>query len=338
VTVQEALVQGIRRLKQAGVKSPELDSVVLLAHALGVTKHTIYIEAGRRIDPRRLSFFHDILERRARREPIQYITGTREFMGLDFEVRPGVMVPRPETETLVEVAQRLIGESGRWPCKAPDYTREPTQLPEGYLLADIGTGSGALAVVLADFLTSVLTEGRGVPPPREAAVPARHSGSPIQPEILPWYLFPMVFATDISSVALGIAKRNAARHHVTGAIVFLEGDMWQPLQDAGLAGRLDAVVSNPPYITSAEMEMLEPEIRLFEPREALDGGEDGLDYYRILASGAPKFLRCGGFIALEVGAGQAGPALALLVAAGLEDCHSVNDLQGIPRVVYGLRA
>ena len=307
-------------LKEAGVKSPGLDSAVLLAHALGVTKHRVYVDAGREIDPGRFSLFQQMLERRARREPVQYITGTREFMGLDFEVGRGVLVPRPETEILVEVAQDLISKSGWWRRDwAPDYASGRVELPEGYLLADIGTGSGAIAVALASFLTSVLREGRCAAPPG----------------LRRRYLFDTVFATDISSEALAIAKRNAARHHVEDRIDFLQGDMWRPLQDLGLAGRLDAVVSNPPYITTAEMETLQQEVGLFEPREALDGGEDGLDYYRTLACGAPKFLRLGGFLVLEVGAGQAETVRALMDAAGLHDCRSVNDLRGIPRVVYG---
>ncbi len=330
MTVQEALVHGIRSLKAAGVDSPQLDCAVLLAHALGITRERVYVEAGREVDPARLLLFQQMLQRRVGREPVQYITGTREFMGLEFEVGPGVLVPRPETEVLVEVAQRLIKNSGRWPYTwVPDYANGCAP-PDGYLLADIGTGSGAIAVTLAWFLISVITEGKGaLPAPSGEAIPGRA-------ERYPWSS--RVFATDISSEALEIAKRNAARHHVRGTIEFLQGDMWQPLESLGLAGRLDAVVSNPPYISTAEMETLQPEVRLFEPRQALDGGEDGLYYYRILASGAPKFLRPGGFLALEVGVSQSQAVRALMEASGLRNCQTANDLQGIPRVVYGFRA
>jgi len=316
VKVQEALVHGIRLLKEAGVESPQLDCAVLLAQALGITKERVYVEAEREIEPARLLLFQQMLERRVRREPVQYITGTREFMGLDFEVGPGVLVPRPETEVLVEVAQCLIKESGRWPhaqaegCVRTADAEGRAGPAGGYMLADIGTGSGAIAVVLAGFL-GTLEDRRRVS---------------------------RVFATDISTEALETAKRNARRHHVQDRIEFLEGDMWQPLEGLGLAGKLDAVVSNPPYISTAEMETLQPEVRLFEPRQALDGGEDGLDYYRILARGAPKFLRPGGFLALEVGAFQSEPLRALMDAAGLCNCRAVKDLQGIPRVVYGFRA
>jgi len=327
VTIREALVQGIRVLKEAGVESPQLDCAVLLASALGVTKDRVYVEAGQEIDPARLLLFQAMLERRARREPVQYITGAREFMGLDFEVGPGVLVPRPETETLVEVVKDLIG-------------RDPRAEPE-YLLADIGTGSGAIAVAIA-LATSTASWGGAASPASwggatsPAALPGAHacssdkSGRP--------HRAVMILATDTSFEALEVAERNAARHGVEGVITFLQGDMWQPLDAAGLAGRLDGVVSNPPYIATQEMEILQPEVRMFEPREALDGGEDGLSLHRILASGAPKFLKPGGFLALEVGAGQAAPVRTLLESAGIRDCRFVEDLRGIARVVYGFRA
>ena len=193
-----------------------------------------------------------LFKRRACREPLQYVLGTQEFCGLDFQVTPDVLIPRPETELLVEVVRQ----------KCADISEA--------LIADIGTGSGCVAIALA----------RALP---EATL----------------------YATDCSTQALALAQENAKRHGVQNRVTFLTGNLLDPIQLLGLQGHLDAIVSNPPYISDANLATLQPEIRLFEPRLALDGGNDGLVFHRRLVREAANFLKSDGLLAIEVGQGQA---------------------------------
>lgn len=294
MNVRQALKHGTSELRAAGVSLPHLDSAVLLASALSWTKERLFTEAGQDVPPDRLFVFCDMIARRAKKEPVQYITGRREFMCLDFLVRQGVLVPRPETEILVE--------------KAIDLSRQQSldnkAVHSEYVIADIGTGSGAIAVCLSLGLRDTFKKlGRRF----------------------------RVLATDISADALSLARENATRF---GAEVeLLQGDCWEPFQAAGMS--LDAVVSNPPYIASWQLPEIPDEVRLYEPATALDGGPDGLDFYRRLISGAAGLLKPGGFMALEVGAGQASRVLSLMEQENFVQCGMAPDLAGIERVVWG---
>lgn len=261
---------------EKGVASPRLDAEVLLSHILGTDRMYLYVNFDQPLEARELAAFREAVKKRAQRQPVAYITGTKEFMGLAFAVTPAVLIPRPDTEILVECAlARLNGRD------------EP-------LVADIGTGSGAIIV----SLLAKLPAARGV-------------------------------GVDCSAEALAIAKANAARLGVGERLELKRGDLFAPV-----AGKVfDAIVSNPPYIADAELSGLEAELR-YEPRAALAGGSDGLNFYRRLVAGGAALLKAGGFMALEVGAGQA-PAVAAMAtaASGLAVAEIAKDYAGIERVV-----
>ena len=313
--VREVLGHGARVLRERGVENPQLDSAVLLACAMDLSRDAVYIAAGREVPPDRLSLYGKMISRRCRREPIQYITGTREFMSLELAVRPGVLVPRPETEILVEVAVELAldalasrrsgnrGDQGSF-CAGPGNVGRGGQ----YIMADIGTGSGAMAIALARLIGPRAGDG-GL----------------------------LVFATDISDEALAIARENVNSYGLGEQVLLVQGDLWAPLAGRGLESGIDAVVSNPPYIRHDEMATLPDEVGLYEPGVALDGGVDGLYFYRRIVVEAWRFLRSGGFLALEVGSGQALHVMSLMAASGLARCATRRDLAGIERVVFGFR-
>lgn len=248
----------------------------MLAHFLGCTAGALRLRSGEPFSPELAESFGALVERRARREPLQYILGTEEFMGLCFRVTPAVLIPRLDTEVLVEQAVRRLQGRGR------------------VRVADIGTGSGAIAVALAHRL----------------------------PEAT-------VVATDISREALALARENAAANGVS--VEFRQGDLLEPLAGE----QFDAILSNPPYIGSAEMAGLMPEVRDWEPHLALTPGEDGLAIHRRLAAGAPALLRPGGFLAVEVGIGQAGLVADLFAQAGLVGITRHLDSGGVERTVIG---
>jgi len=279
-TVRELLLRAVDELRAAGVDTPVLDAEVMLSRTLGRSR-TELLAHPEAVPPQEVvERFSGWVSRRSRREPLAYIIGEREFYGICFEVSPAVLIPRPETEILVETAIGLI--------KGVPAPR----------IADIGLGSGAVAVSIA-----------------KAAPDA------------------VIYGTESSVEALEIARRNAQRADVQNRTHFLQGDLLEPL--AGMTFRL--IVSNPPYIPGSEIEGLQPEIAKYEPRQALDGGPDGLDYHRRLAGSASACLEDKGVLAVEVGAGQADAVERLFRAAGLRGVRSVRDYSGIERVVLGER-
>lgn len=270
-----------RTLAQARVESPHLDAEILIAEAAGVTRANLF--AGSiELDEETQRRFEALIRRRAAREPLAYIIRRKEFYSLEFEVGPGVLVPRPETETIVDLAVKFAAE--RLNCR----------------LLDIGAGCGTIALAIASNAPGV-----------------------------------RVVATDISTDALAIAHRNAIRLGLESRARFVHADCWDTLDGGEPLGRFDIVVSNPPYVRDSEMARLEPEIRNFEPRVALDGGPDGLDFYRRIVAGLRDHLVAGGAVILEVGKGQADTVAAMLQAAGCVDVSVSNDLSGIPRAVHG---
>ncbi|MDI6638881.1 MAG: peptide chain release factor N(5)-glutamine methyltransferase, partial [Bacillota bacterium] len=223
VTVRDALRVATERLVEAGIPTPRLDAEVLLAHVLGTRREHLYAHPERRLDAGEYAAYQAALERRLTRLPVAYITGRKEFMSLEFLVDENVLIPRPETETLVEaVIERLRGHEAE--ARDGGGGRAPV------IVADIGTGSGAIAVSIAWFV--------------------RHAS---------------LIAVDISPGALRVARENARRHGVEDRIEFLEGDLLSPLAGRGLEGRIYAVVSNPPYLSRRMMASLPPEVAK-EPR------------------------------------------------------------------------
>ena len=279
-TVRELLLRAVDELRAAGVDTPVLDAEIMLSRTLGRSR-TELLAHPEAVPPQEVvERFSGWVSRRSRREPLAYIIGEREFYGICFEVSPAVLIPRPETEILVETAIGLIKD-----VPAPR-------------IADIGLGSGAVAVSIA-----------------KAAPDA------------------VIYGTESSVDALEIARRNAQRADAHNRTHFLQGDLLEPL--AGMTFHL--IVSNPPYIPSDEIESLQPEIAKYEPSQALDGGPDGLECHRRLAGSASAYLEDKGVLAVEVGAGQADAVEGLFRAAGLRGVRSVRDYSGIERVVLGER-
>ena len=292
------------RFTERALPSPRLDAELLIGHVLGLVRVQLYVQYERVLTPEELASLRDLIKRRQAGESVAYLVGHKEFWKFDFAVDARVLVPRPDTETLVEEALARLGEPqpGEAPADAPQEDAEPTDAPHADAarpaprIADVGTGSGALAVTLAKLRA-------------DAAV----------------------FASDVSPAALDVARANAERHAAT--VTFVEGDL-----DAPLAAHapFSLIVANLPYVPSGDLASLPADVRS-EPTLALDGGADGLDLVRRLVTAAPALLSPGGALALEIGAGQAAATSALLGDAGFTDIQTRKDLAGIERVVSGVR-
>ncbi len=268
---------------KAGLDSARLDAEVLLSHVLKKERIFLYVHFDQPLEPHELATYKECIKRRVKHEPVAYITGHREFMGLEFKVSKDTLIPRPDTEILVEaVLQRL----------------KPTG--EGCCIADIGTGTGAICLSLLNYLPQL----KG-------------------------------YAVDISAEALKIALENAENLGLKDRVVLLQGDLLEPLKQKLPAGeRLSAIVSNPPYIPKADIQGLEADVRAYEPIGALDGGVDGLDFYRRLMQESAELLENDGFLTLEVGIHQAQQLKALSEAMPQwQNCEIIRDLAGIERVV-----
>jgi release factor glutamine methyltransferase len=257
------------------IETARLDAELLLAATLGMDRVGLYVNFERPLDPSELAAFRARVQRRARREPVQYILGEAEFWSLPFHVSPAVLVPRGDTEVLVEEALARISGAAR--------------------VLDAGTGSGAIAVALAHERTEI-----------------------------------EVTALDCSEPALEVARGNVERNGVVDRVNCALGEL-----EALPPGPFDMIVSNPPYIPTGQWPALMPEVRDFEPRLALDGGQDGLEAYRHLARQAGRILTPGGWLLVEVGIGQARDVSALFKAGGLTEISLREDYGRVPRVVAG---
>jgi release factor glutamine methyltransferase len=308
--VDRLLAEATAALDAAGVGTPRLDAELLLATACRLDRAALYARSREPLSHERLATFRALLARRVRREPLQYLVGRQEFWSLDFVVTPHVLIPRPETELLVELALRLplsprFGKTrngGPAVSAAVGEQRQYVSLQErpaqpALRLCDVGTGSGCIAVTLAHEL-----------PDAE------------------------VWALDVSTRALAVAELNAQRLGVARRVRFLRSDLFGSVANR----RFDLIVANPPYLTNDDLADLQPEIA-FEPRGALDGGTDGLDTVRRLLAAAPDHLIDGGWLLMEIGAGQATDVEMLARAAGLNTVAIRPDYAGLPRVLMAQR-
>lgn len=280
-TILRMILWSAEYLKNKGVETGRLDAEWLLAAALGVDRLQLYLKYDRPLRSEEREAFKPLLRRRAGREPLQYIIGRTGFRELELKTDPRVLIPRPETEVLVQevLDWASAGAESVW---------------------DMGTGAGAVALSLA-------TEGT----------------------------WTRVVATDVSPEALSVAADNAERYDLGGHVEFREGSLFEPLEEGE---RFDVIVSNPPYIAEGEKGELQPEVRDWEPPEALFAGEDGLDVIRQLVAGAPKHLLSGGLLALECGLGQAEGIAADVQATGAFGAVRIRaDLTGRPRFVTAER-
>ena len=278
MTAAALLHEAAAALEAAGVPAPERDAERLLRHVTGWDRAAVVALPDAPVDEEAAARFRALVARRAARVPLQHLVGTQAFWRHDFLVTPDVLVPRPETEVLVETALGLLRGASR------------------PVIVDVGTGSGCIALSLA----------------------AERPGAEVH-------------AVDVSTAALAVAVENARRLGLEDRVVFHDGDLLAPV--AALRGRADLVVSNPPYVDAADRDTLEPEVRDHEPAMALFPPGDALLFYRRLAAEAPTLLRPGGWLAVEVGAGQAAAVAALFDHAGLAAAAPTADLAGIPRVV-----
>ncbi|HLW71402.1 MAG TPA: peptide chain release factor N(5)-glutamine methyltransferase [Candidatus Binataceae bacterium] len=279
-SVSFAIRAAAAALTAAGIESARLDAEILAAAALEIARAQVLIFAGH-FPAAAQHRFEAFVARRATREPLAYITGRKEFFSLEFEVNPAVLIPRPETETLVAAALETLRRG---------KTRAVMRVLE------LGIGSGAIAIALA------------VNEPRVEIV-----------------------ATDISRAALAVAARNAVRHGVADRIRFEPSDLWPAIGD--MAARFDLVVSNPPYIVRSELAALAPEIAEYEPLIALDGGADGLDFYRRIAAELHSYLSSDGQLLVEVGADQAAAIISIFEDRSATALSTIKDLAGHQRVV-----
>ena len=273
--------KGVSILAAAGLDNAENEAAWIVAFALGIDRLALHVNDRHTVSTADRSRAMALLNRRGEREPLQYLLGTQEFCGLEFEVGPEALIPRPETELLVEEMSRLNPGHG-----SP-------------LIADIGTGSGCIAIALSKALLTA-----------------------------------KVYAVDLSEDALSLARQNAVRHGVDDRVILLQGNLFGPLERLELAGKLTAVVSNPPYIADEDFAGLPQEVGRYEPRLALAGGPDGLAIHRRIIHDALSYLSSGGILAVETGQGQAERVSRLARRqGGYRHISVIPDAAHIERVV-----
>ena len=276
LTIREIKERTETFFKKRGVPNAKLDTDILIAHSLGIKRLDIYLDLDRPLTEAQLTDLRSLVKRRASREPLQYIIGNTEFYGLTLKVDPRALIPRHETEELIE----LIVERLEAPPKR---------------ILDLGTGSGAIALALA----------------------SRYSDAEVT-------------ATDQSEEAITLAKENALALNLSSRVTFIKGNWFEPLDEGA---RFDLIVSNPPYLTEAEMQTAEPEVIDHEPHNALASGQEGLDDLSLLFKSVPRHLAEGGLLALETGIGQADAIKAMALEVSLHG-QSVEDLSEHPRFFF----
>ena len=278
MTLQELYQFGKQELTKAELESPAFDAVCLFSQVFGLNRHDLIVQGGREADPEKTHKYRELIRRRAEREPLQYILGEWEFMGLSFSVGPEVLVPREDTRVLAEEGIRLIRALNR----------------PNPVVYDLCAGSGAVAAGIAK------------------ACP--NAG---------------IWCFELSDSALPYLKENLRRHAPDARICQM--DVLNALPDSGIPAP-DLILSNPPYIPTGELEGLAPEVKR-EPRRALDGGEDGLTFYRAIAEKWSRLLRTGGQVSVEIGMGQEKDVCRLFEGQGMRVERVLSDLAGISRVV-----
>lgn len=284
ITIDAARRDIAQAFRQHGLDSPELDARLIVGHALGLDHAGLVAQSNRPVSAADADVIAALAERRLKHEPVARILGTKEFWGLRLELNAETLVPRPETETVVEAALAAIDRS---------FDRQ-----QPLRLADLGTGSGALLLALLTELPNAFGVG-----------------------------------TDVNSAAAACAQRNAIALGLEERATFAVCDY-----ATALSGPFDLIVSNPPYVCRSAVAALAPEVRLFDPARALDGGEDGLAGYRAIASDMHRVLSPDGFVVVELGAGQCDAVMTLFAASGLIALEARPDLAGIARALTGCRA
>lgn len=282
MTIKDLIIKYSEVLKEIS-DTPRLDVEMLLQKALGdVDRIYIHININKSLSKEEEELFLELLSDRIKGRPIAYIVGKREFMGLDFEVKEGVLIPRPDTETLVEEIINL--------CKDK----------KDLSILDIGTGSGAITVSLAKYIEDA-----------------------------------RVTSFDISDIPLEVGRINAINNGVDDKIEFLKSDLFSAIENKDI--KFDIIVSNPPYIPRKDIETLHTQVKDYEPYNALEGGEDGLDFYRAITKQSNMYIKEDGILAYEIGHDQAEDVCKIMRDNGYHKIYTKKDIQGIDRVVIGFK-
>lgn len=284
MTLKSAYEKGKGQLEQSGIAEAELDAWYLLEHVTGISRALYLLDSKKELDAAQATCYFTLLEKRARRIPLQHLTGVQEFMGLDFRVNGHVLIPRQDTEILVETALEILKDIWQ------PYEEGPSKMK----VLDMCTGSGCIVLSILKLFGHPLS-GTGV---------------------------------DISAKALETARENAENLGVEAA--FLQSDLFEHVE-----GQFSMIISNPPYIRTSEIQTLQKEVRKHEPVTALDGGEDGLCFYRKIVQEGRQYLVPGGYLLFEIGYDQAAEVVKLMWNAGFRSIAVKKDLAGLDRVVSG---
>ncbi|MDD5773654.1 MAG: peptide chain release factor N(5)-glutamine methyltransferase [bacterium] len=283
IILEEELKKGSEYLLRAGIKQYRLEAEILLSHILKISRQKLYIQNEMEIMDRDYAGWMSLLAERKTLKPIAYILGRKEFMSMDFLVDENVLIPRPETEFIIEKILEIIKDKKIFP----------------WWIVDLGTGSGNITVSLLNSLTESL-----------------------------------VFAIDISDNALTVAKKNAEKYKVENRAVFFQGDWFAPLEEKHLEEKMDFIVSNPPYLTKGEMNSLPPDVE-YEPKIALDGGDEGMNFYEGIINNSLRFLKKGGYLFLEIGIRQKKNIIDIIKRSeGYSDVEVIKDYAGYDRIIF----
>lgn len=285
MVIKDLLNIGMTLIKDRKYSNPLLESILVLSKVLDVDKSYIYAHLDKIVDESIKDEFLNLMKKRSIGYPIQYILGEKDFMGLNLYIEEGVLIPRGDTEVLVDYIISYIKE---------EYLDEEAKILE------IGSGSGAISLSIGKYCSNA-----------------------------------QVYAVDIEDIPIRIGNINKERLGITN-VNFFKGDLFQPISQMKLEGKFDIIVSNPPYISKDELEDLESEVKDFEPRTALDGGVDGLDFYREITKESKSFLARKGLLIYEIGYKQAIDVKNILIKEGFQNTRVIRDLQGLDRVVCGV--
>ncbi len=284
--INKLLEKGVDLIKGREFGNPVLEAILILSNLLNVDKTYIYTHGKDEVSQEVGDKYLKLMDKRASGYPVQYILKEREFMGLDFYIEEGVLVPRPDTEILVEYIIEYIEE---------EYGEEKINI------LDLGIGSGAISLSLAYYCGNA-----------------------------------KVYGIDIGDIPLKVANINKERFNLNN-VNFYKGDLFKAIEGLNLEGQFHIIASNPPYIPREEIDKLQEEVKDFEPRLALDGGKDGLDFYRRITSKSKNYLIKGGLLIYEIGYDQGEAVRDILTKEGFQRVSILKDLQGFDRVIFGTR-
>ena len=284
MVINELIKLGVEELKDRDFSNPMLEARLILAKLLNVDKSYIYAYGEKEVPEEIGDKFIMMIKQRSKGYPFQYLMNEKEFMGLDFYIEEGVLVPRPDTEILVEYVIDYINEKYK---------------DKNIKVLDLGIGSGAISLSIANRFPSIL-----------------------------------VYGVDIDDTPIKVSNINKKRFNLSN-VEFLKGDMFEPIEKIGMKKGFRIIASNPPYIPKDEIEKLQDEVKIYEPRLALDGGDDGLRFYREITSKSREYLVENGLLIYEIGFNQGNDVKSILIREGFKDIKILKDLQGLDRVILG---